>query len=260
MSEYWKSTPKYWCKHCSIYVRDTPFERKQHESTAKHQGKLKYFLRDIQNNHERSEREKEKAKAEVERLNRLTGTGVGTPQSVSVSAKPSTRTPTSNKDKGAQRTADDQKRQWQQLADMGIKVPDHVRTEMAMAGDWQAVRQHKAEGVAEDRLSVGVRKRKAGDDMDDELEEIPQVSTLKKIWEQQHVIKKEEEETADHAEDAAQDAGGGASSMDQSDDSGAQSAAKTGPKVENCDGVVRGMPEEATAAPVFKKRKAKGKS
>ncbi|RMZ80392.1 hypothetical protein DV738_g2811, partial [Chaetothyriales sp. CBS 135597] len=238
MSEYWKSTPKYWCKHCSTYVRDTPFERRQHESTAKHQGKLKHFLRDIQNNHERSEREKEKAKAEVERLNRITGTGVAPPSLAS--AKPSTRTPTASKEKGGQRTVDDQKRQWQQLADMGIKVPDHVRTEMAMAGDWQAVRQHNVEGMSEDRLSVGVRKRKAADEEEDELEEIPQAPSQKKVWGE----------------------GGSATSVEQSDHSGAQSAAKTEPKAEDCDGtegVIRSIPEEA-AAPVFKKRKAKGKS
>ncbi|RMZ78709.1 hypothetical protein DV737_g3753, partial [Chaetothyriales sp. CBS 132003] len=124
MSEYWKSTPKYWCKHCSTYVRDTPFERRQHESTAKHQNSLKRFLRDIQNSHERGERDKEKAKAEK------------------------------GGQKGGQQSADDQKRQWQQLADMGIKVPDHVRTEMAMVGDWKALPQHSLDAAAEDALSV----------------------------------------------------------------------------------------------------------
>ena len=51
MSEYWKSTPKYWCKHCGIYVRDTKLERTNHEATGKHQGALKRFLRDLHRGH-----------------------------------------------------------------------------------------------------------------------------------------------------------------------------------------------------------------
>ncbi|EER39841.1 U1 zinc finger domain-containing protein [Histoplasma capsulatum H143] len=68
MSEYWKSTPKYWCKHCKTYVRDTAFERTQHEATGKHQGNLRRFLRDIHRNNERDERKNQQARNEIERL------------------------------------------------------------------------------------------------------------------------------------------------------------------------------------------------
>lgn len=164
MSEYWKSTPKYWCKHCTAYVRDTPFERKQHESTAKHQNNLKRFLRDIQNDHERGQRDKERARAEVERLNRMTGgsTTTSAPQA-------SAPLPTIRRDQSTPLTAADQKRQWQQLVDMGIQAPDHVRGEMAMSGNWQVVAQLKAEQeLSRESLSVGVRKRRLEEDADED--------------------------------------------------------------------------------------------
>jgi len=157
MSEYWKSTPKYWCKHCSTYVKDTAFERKQHEGTGKHQGNLKRFLRDIQNDHERNEREKQKAKAEVDRLNRVVGSAS------TVSTQSSSLQSTGRKTAGtpASASASDLKRQWAQLAEMGIKVPENFRSEMAMAGDWKVVSQKAVEDPSpEEQLNVGVRKRK----------------------------------------------------------------------------------------------------
>jgi hypothetical protein len=152
--------PKYWCKHCSTYVKDTAFERKQHESTAKHQNNLKRFLRDIQNNHERSERDKLRAKAEVDRLKGTFGSSssepTNTPNSV---AQPDP--PTSRKSAPVLQSAADQKRQWAQLADLGIKVPEKARSEMAMAGDWAVIsNQATTEEKREPPLSVGVKKRK----------------------------------------------------------------------------------------------------
>ncbi len=156
-------------------MRDTLFERKQHESTAKHQNNLKRFLRDVQNDHERGEREKQKAKAEVDRLNRLTGAGTAQPP-------PESLAPTFHRDKTAPRTADDQRRQWQQLADMGIQVPDHVRADMAMVGDWKATPKQRVEEPAEESLSVGIRKRKLDDDDDEEDQEVLKVLSKKKVW------------------------------------------------------------------------------
>ncbi|KAK6380938.1 hypothetical protein, variant 2 [Exophiala oligosperma] len=161
MAEYWKSTPKYWCKHCSVYVKDTPFERRQHEATARHENNLKRFLRDIQNSHEKGEREKERAKSEVERLAKIGG---GTAQQASslssgTAAKPSSAA--SVRKQAAAPTAADQKRQWAQLAEMGIQVPENYRAEMAMAGDWTVVSQKSVtESPLEERLSTGVKRRK----------------------------------------------------------------------------------------------------
>lgn len=69
----------------------------------------------------------------------------------------------------------------QQLADMGIAIPEEFRRDMAMAGDWQVLSQapvvaktkiegdddFKAEG---DAKSIGVRKRKLDGDADEDDE------------------------------------------------------------------------------------------
>lgn len=155
MSEYWKSIPKYWCKHCSTFVKDTPFEKKQHEETGRHQGQLKRFLRGIQNDHEKAEREKLKAKAEVDRLNKAVGGIASSSPATSSSLR---RTPAAPKP--AASVADRQK-QIQQLVDMGIAVPDEYRADAALAGDWNVMPQRKIEEPAIDEtLNKGVRKRK----------------------------------------------------------------------------------------------------
>ncbi|OAP60742.1 hypothetical protein AYL99_05744 [Fonsecaea erecta] len=179
MSEYWKSTPKYWCKHCSTFVKDTPLERKQHEGTTKHQNNLKRFLRDIQNSHERSEREKEQAKSEVDRLKGVAGGDTNRPSSSSQQAAQSaSKTPS-----GPQSTAD-RKRQWAQLAEMGIKVPEGFRSEMAMAGDWQVVSQQTTdETPSEAPLSKGVKKRKyEGQDEEEEEKKEAGEAVVRRGW------------------------------------------------------------------------------
>ena len=157
MSEYWKSTPKYWCKHCSAFVKDTKFERQQHEATGKHQGALKRFLRGIQNDAERGEREKDRARAEVDRLNKAVGSSSSPAahQYVSPTRKPTSSSSTS------QPSATDRKKQLATLAEMGLAIPDEFRGDMALAGDWQVVSQRKIEETQpDDSLNIGVRKRK----------------------------------------------------------------------------------------------------
>ncbi|KAL9108871.1 MAG: hypothetical protein Q9227_006402 [Pyrenula ochraceoflavens] len=168
MAEYWKSTPKYWCKQCSTYVKDTKFERTQHEATAKHQGNLKRALRELHRNNERQEREKQRAKAEVDRLNRIASDA---PAPVGRSdAQPLRKvTPAAA---NPQATAAERKRQLTQLADMGISIPDEFRADMAMAGDWKTVSVAPVSNEEENKesvkpLSIGVRKRKNDDDVED---------------------------------------------------------------------------------------------
>ncbi|KIW31991.1 uncharacterized protein PV07_03575 [Cladophialophora immunda] len=183
MSEYWKSTPKYWCKHCSTYVKDTPFERKQHEGTAKHQNNLKRFLRDIQNSHERGEREKERAKSEVERLKGVAGGDTNRPSSPSHPSSTQSAHTASKPPTGPQSTAD-RKRQWAQLAEMGIQVPEEFRSEMAMAGDWQVMsKQTIDETPSEAPLSIGVKKRKyEGQDEDEEEKKEAGEAVVRRGW------------------------------------------------------------------------------
>ncbi|KAI0155354.1 hypothetical protein GGR57DRAFT_95134 [Xylariaceae sp. FL1272] len=169
MSEHWKSTPKYWCKHCSTFVRDTKLERKNHEATAKHQSALKRFLRDLHRGHENEEREKERAKREIDRLNGIKPTY---PSRAGPSTSSSSQAATT-----AQRHA-----QWEQLADMGIDVPTELRGDMAMAGEWTVTNTRIIKDAPEtddgdtkdgnvDAVAVGVRKRAKPEDEDEKDEE-----------------------------------------------------------------------------------------
>ncbi|KAK3940437.1 WW domain-binding protein 4 [Diplogelasinospora grovesii] len=154
MSEYWKSTPKYWCKHCQVYVRDTKLERTNHEASGRHQGAIKRSLRDLHRGAEREEKEKERARREVERLNGVvnntstTTTTTTTNSSFrSVSNKPRPAGSRFGNDVGsgggirtgannAQVTEAERQKQLEQLADLGVNIPTELRGNMAMAGEW----------------------------------------------------------------------------------------------------------------------------
>ncbi|KAB8339133.1 hypothetical protein FH972_022069 [Carpinus fangiana] len=171
MSEYWKSTPSYWCKFCETYVRDTPISKSQHEATGKHQGAIQRSLRKLHKEHEIEEREKKRAKDEVARLK---GVVSGKPVSNSSTGG---ALPKSTPQPRKHATLDERKRQLKQLADMGVSVPEEFRKDMAMATEWQtiATRQlDEAGNVKEEKgdfKSFGVRKRKADEDQDSEEEE-----------------------------------------------------------------------------------------
>ncbi|KAK0707987.1 hypothetical protein B0H67DRAFT_589017 [Lasiosphaeris hirsuta] len=133
MSEYWKSTPKYWCKHCSIFVRDTKLERTNHESTGKHQGAIKRSLRDLHRNAEQKERDKDRAKREVDRLNGVVSGYAGS----SSSARPTPQTSGGSSSAARQKvTEEERQRQLEQLADLGVNIPTELRGSMALAGEW----------------------------------------------------------------------------------------------------------------------------
>jgi hypothetical protein len=200
MAEYWKSTvslnqekkgrsspldqlancscpvqPKYWCKHCKTYVRDTPFERDQHESTGKHQAALKRFLRDIHRGKEQEEKEAQKAKSEVERLRGLvSGSGPGSKQEQRQQPPWKDNNTTSTASTASQSVAaEERKKQLAQLVDMGVAIPDEFRPDMALAGDWKSVAEEQSSGNqpttgqrTPDAVAVGVRgvrKRKIRD-------------------------------------------------------------------------------------------------
>ncbi|RYP80535.1 hypothetical protein DL769_002419 [Monosporascus sp. CRB-8-3] len=182
MSEYWKSTPKYWCKHCGAYVRDTKLERTNHEATAKHQSALKRFLRDLHRGHEQEQREKERARREIERLNGAVGGGSSGSSSTSARAA-SKPTAAAGGSKTQAVTKEERQKQWEQLAEMGIDVPTELRPEMAMAGEWTITNTRvinddggapKTEGGdAEQGTATGVRKRqkREGEDEGDDIKQ-----------------------------------------------------------------------------------------
>ncbi|KAJ8119911.1 hypothetical protein ONZ43_g3246 [Nemania bipapillata] len=177
MSEYWKSTPKYWCKHCSTYVRDTKLERTNHEATAKHQSALKRFLRDLHRGHENEQRDKDRAKREIDRLNGVASTKPFASSSSSSCSSSSTATT-------AAVTAAQRQQQWEQLAEMGIDVPTELRRDMALAGEWTVTNTRiindaptpdedttdsKPESV--NAVATGVRKRPKQEDDDEDKDE-----------------------------------------------------------------------------------------
>ncbi|EKD15972.1 uncharacterized protein L3040_003409 [Drepanopeziza brunnea f. sp. 'multigermtubi'] len=177
MSEYWKSTPKYWCKHCKTYVRDTKLEKANHDATPKHQGNLKRFLRDLHRGHEKDEKDKERSKMEVERLKGLVSGGTSGSGSSGPAASSSSsgfgRGPTPSIPK-PQATEAQRKKQLAQLVEMGVTLPDEFRAEMAMPGEWHvtAERVIDPEGTEKkpEALALGVRKREIGEE-EEELNE-----------------------------------------------------------------------------------------
>ncbi|KAG6087785.1 hypothetical protein E4U15_007376 [Claviceps sp. LM218 group G6] len=162
MTEYWKNSPNYWCKQCSVYVRDTKLERQNHEATARHQNAIKRSLRDLHRTHDWEQREKERARREIDRLNGVVARsklphGSEHPPEPTSSASSSTRQGTSTTDSAL-------KQQREQLAQMGVSIPSALLPDMAMPGEWtvtntRVIDDHDGEGNSKDRLAMGVRKR-----------------------------------------------------------------------------------------------------
>ncbi|RSL60745.1 hypothetical protein CEP54_006615 [Fusarium duplospermum] len=275
MSEYWKSTPKYWCKHCACYVRDTKLERQNHESTAKHQGALKRFLRDLHRGHEREEREKERARQEVARLN---GVVAGSSSSSAASSsRPVPRAPPSAPSEASL------KKQREQLVELGVEVPSDFRPEMAIPGQWTVTNTRVIETKTEEEeakvesIAIGVRKREATEDEKEEEEAVRGLFKKPRRWGRdsksmpqeedkeldallsgstftprttEEVVKKEEEEDDKNVKT-------------EEDTKGDTAPDTTAVKVEapDVEPSVKPEPEEATSGVqtvVFKKRKPKG--
>lgn len=159
MSEYWKSTPNYWCKFCAIYVKDTSLERKNHEASGKHQNNIQRSLRDLHKNKEREERAKQRAKDEVARLNGLVG-GKGQQQQgkPEASAGKAPKPVTASAPKLS--TAQQRKAHAEQLAALGVELPEELKREITGVGGWQTVSERIIE--APRSLSDIKREEEAG--------------------------------------------------------------------------------------------------
>lgn len=196
MSEYWKSTPKYWCKHCSIYVRDTKVERANHDSTAKHQGAIKRSLRDLHRGHEREEREKERAKREVDRLNGIvsstpsTAAAPGSSRSQGNNGGDARGSRFGGVGHGAGLTGSERKRQAEELASLGVSIPDEFRGDLAMAGEWTVTntrvvlerKEGEGEDVKAEALATGVRKRERNEDEVEREEALNSLFKKPRTW------------------------------------------------------------------------------
>ncbi|KAF2813513.1 uncharacterized protein BDZ99DRAFT_412322 [Mytilinidion resinicola] len=183
MSEYWKSTPKYWCKFCADFVKDTPFARREHEASPKHQRNIQRSLRELHKTTEREQREKARAQAEIARLNGVVpgAAAGGSEQPLPWKMKAVERSAGEKR----QATAEERKRQLQQLADMGVAVPEEFRKEVAMVGGWETVASRPIYNTEEeksfDTLSVGVRKRKI-DEEEEEVRAAEEMAERRKGW------------------------------------------------------------------------------
>ncbi|KAK4894058.1 hypothetical protein LTR27_007642 [Elasticomyces elasticus] len=169
MSEYWKSTPSYWCKFCSVYVKDTPLEKKNHEASGRHQGSIQKNLRDLTKNKEREERDKQRAKDEVARLNGLVSGDRGKGGGVTGLRDAGSRT--GGGAGGPTLSAAEQRRKHaEQLMAMGVPLPDSLRKEITGVGGWEVTAERvvedeqprsladmiKAEEVEEGKVEIGV--------------------------------------------------------------------------------------------------------
>lgn len=189
MASHWKSTPTYWCKFCATYIRETPLERKNHEQSAKHQNNIQRSLRELHKTKEREDRDKQRAKDEVARLNGVVsgerprgqrgGTGAG--------GRVTATGPVMSKE--AQRKA-----HAEQLAALGVKLPEELQREVSGVGEWQTVSTRviqedeeagggmsmadilkqegvkKEEGDEKEGVVKGVHKRRAEDEEEEEEE------------------------------------------------------------------------------------------
>lgn len=176
MTEYWKNSPNYWCKHCAVYVRDTKLERQNHEATGKHQYAIKRSLRDLHRTHDREERDKERARREIDRLN-----GV-------VAASPADDSRFKKTSSSQQGTGTDSalKQQREQLAQMGVSIPSAFLPEMAMPGEWTVTSSRVIEdGDAKEtseRLATGVRKRGETEEDKEEQDAVRGLFKKPKRW------------------------------------------------------------------------------
>ncbi|KAL5621808.1 hypothetical protein BROUX41_005753 [Berkeleyomyces rouxiae] len=184
MSEYWKSTPRYFCKYCNVYVRDTKLERNNHESTGKHQGALKRFLRDLHRSHDQEEREKERAQREIDRLNGIVGdsSSAGRGSDNKSSTQGSVAPPKLSAE-------DDRKRQLEQLANMGVAIPSELRPDMAIAGEWTITSTRiipdKREGDGQKTvasLATGIRKREVTEEEKETEEAMSRLFKKPRKW------------------------------------------------------------------------------
>lgn len=182
MSEYWKSTERYWCKHCACYVRDTKIERKNHEATARHQGALKRSLRDLHRNHEREERDKERAQREIARLN---GVVPGSSASASTSQSHIKYQPPPTTAGSSEANL---KKQREQLAELGVAIPSDFRPEMAMPGEWTVTNTRIIDDKPPDEetkikaKATGVRKREVTEEEKEEEDAIQGLFKKPRRW------------------------------------------------------------------------------
>ncbi|KAF3918475.1 hypothetical protein ABW21_db0204004 [Orbilia brochopaga] len=176
MSEYWVSLKRYWCERCKLFVKDSPLSRKDHEASPRHQHALQRFLRELQKSKEREVVAAENTKREAERLNNLDNPDyVPKPlarRAADIKAKPATPAKSST-----YRSEEQQQKHLDELAALGVAMPETYRKEHAMAGEWETVRVIERPATPEDAGSDDeseqkrIKRRKLGDAGEEEQED-----------------------------------------------------------------------------------------
>ncbi|KAJ6259029.1 hypothetical protein Dda_5925 [Drechslerella dactyloides] len=149
-----------------LFVKDSPLSRKDHEASPRHQHALQRFLRDLHKNKEREAVAAENTKREAERLNNLDN-----PDYV---AKPLARRAADLVTKPAKastfRSEEQQKKHLDELAALGVAMPESYRKEHALVGEWETVRVIERPATPEDGAGSDdesdekrIKRRKLGD-------------------------------------------------------------------------------------------------
>lgn len=167
-------------------MKDTKFERQQHEATGRHQGNIQRSLRGLHREQEHAQRDKARAQAEVARLNGLVPSSLEA-STTSVATGTGGAAPTYEKRPEKKATVEDRKKQWEQLAAMGVALPSEARVDLGMAGEWKTVTKEIVGEIDEDGefkavvSNKGVRKRKM-DEEEEEQEAAGEIITKRKGW------------------------------------------------------------------------------
>lgn len=182
MADHWKSTNRYWCKFCSDFIKDTTFDRKNHETSPKHQNAIQRSLREIHKNKAKEDRDKQRARDEVARV---TGVVSGKKPDSNVQGAPDFGQQKGHEERKA--TPAERRAQMEQLMAMGIKLPGETQKEVTGVGEWEVVSKtvvempvYNDEGIKKEEdckdgilssTNNGVRKRRVEDEEEDVRDE-----------------------------------------------------------------------------------------
>lgn len=117
-------------------MRDSPLERKNHDASGRHQNNISRSLRELHKGQERETREKQRAKDEVARLNGLFSDKPGNARDATRPSGSASRPAPApaNMNPAAQRKA-----HAEQLAAMGVALPDELKKEVTGVGNYHVV-------------------------------------------------------------------------------------------------------------------------
>ncbi|WVW84971.1 hypothetical protein I302_107007 [Kwoniella bestiolae CBS 10118] len=183
MTEYWVSKKQYYCKYCSIYIRDDAPSRKQHVTGLKHIGNVERYIRDLYKSGSMAKKEKAEEAAEMARIEAAAAAAYANDKA-SGSASPSTSKPSilqslpssstasSSRIKPARPT--DKYSNYSTAEQLGYKeekseyeIQQEIKNAIGQPSAWETVevpQSHLTEGDGEGGLSQGEKRKWAEED------------------------------------------------------------------------------------------------